>query len=351
MNSMHYVGLDVHKKTISYCLRQADGTIVQEGTIASTRQALTGLLECFPQPWVAGLEATLFSAWIYDHIRAQDGSVKVAHSMMLKAIAAGKRKNDRVDARKIADLLRCDYFPECHMATPEVRDRRRVLRFRNLLVRQAVRMKNKVSGLLMETGIEYNKGKLHQKKYFSQMLEEQRAQMPESLPELLQLSRTTIETLTRMDRQLLRVLEHDTLLAARVERLMTIPAVGTVLALTWALEVGDIHRFPSLKHVVSYCGLCGAERSSAGKQQRTPISKQRNKHLQTMLVEAAKLAPRWYPELALVYEREKQRGNRNRATLAVARKLAAYLLAVDRGERSFQAAAPPSEKMGASRAA
>jgi transposase len=93
------------------------------------------------------------------------------------------------------------------------------------------------------------------------------------------------------------------------------------------------------------------ERSSAGKQQRTPISKQRNKHLQTMLVEAAKLAPRWYPELALVYEREKERGNRNRATLAVARKLAAYLLAVDRGERSFQAAAPPREGTGSSRAA
>jgi transposase len=282
----------------------------------------------------------MFSAWIYDHIRAQGDSVKVAHSMMLQAIAAGKRKNDRVDARKIADLLRCDYFPECHMATPEIRDRRRVLRFRNLLVRQAVRMKNKVSGLLMETGIEYNKGKLHTKKYFFQLLEEQRSQMPESLPELLQLSRTTIETLTRMDSQLLRALEHDPLLAARVERLMTIPGVGTVLALTWALEIGDIRRFSSLKNVVSYCGLCGAERSSGGKQLRTPISKQRNKHLQTMLVEAAKLAPRWNPELALVYEREKQKGNRNRATLAVARKLAAFLLAVDRGERGFQATAP-----------
>jgi len=126
---MHYVGLDVHKKTIS--LRQADGTIVQEGTIAGARQAFATLLERFPQPWAAGLEATMFSVWIYDHIRAQGGSGNVAHSMMLKAIAAGKRKNDRVDARKSADLLRCDYFPECHMAAPEVRDRRRVLRFRH----------------------------------------------------------------------------------------------------------------------------------------------------------------------------------------------------------------------------
>ena len=54
-----------------------------------------------------------------------------------------------------------------------------------------------------------------------------------------------------------------------------------------------------------------------------------------MLIEAAKLAPRWNPDLALVYEREKQKGNRNRATLAVARKLVAYLLAVDREERPF----------------
>jgi len=81
--------------------------------------------------------------------------------------------------------------------------------------------------------------------------------------------------------------------------------------------------------------LCGAEKSSGGKTERTPISKQRNKHLQTILVEAAKLAPRWNAELALVYDREKQRGNRNRATLAVARKLVAYLMAVDREERLF----------------
>ena len=343
MNCMNYLGLDVHKKTISYCLRQADGTILREGTIEATREALSALLESMPQPWSAGLEATMFSAWIYDHIRAQGGTVKVAHSTMLKAIAAGKRKNDRLDARKIADLLRCDYFPECHMAAPEIRNRRRVLRYRNLLVRQAVRMKTKVSGLLMETDIPYNKKKLHSKKYFYQLLEERRAEMPESLPELLQLSRTSIETLTRMDYQLLSALEHDRLLAARVKRLLTIPGVGTVVALTWALEIGDVHRFASLKKVVSYCGLCGAERSSAGKQRRTPISKQRNHHLQTVLVEAAKLAPRWHSELALVYDRETQRGNRNRATLAVARKLAAYLLAIDRGEREFQETAPSRE--------
>ena len=170
MNSMNYLGLDVHKKTISYCLRQGDGTILREGLIEATREALSALQESMPQPWSAGMEATMFSAWIYDHLRAQGAAVKVAHSPMLRAIAAGKRKNDRLDARKIADLLRCDYSPECRMAVPEVRNRRRVLRYRNLLVRQAVRMKTKVSGLLMETGIPYNEAKLHSKRYFSQLL-------------------------------------------------------------------------------------------------------------------------------------------------------------------------------------
>jgi transposase len=112
---------------------------------------------------------------------------------------------------------------------------------------------------------------------------------------------------------------HDQLLVERVERLMSIPAVGPVTALTWALEVGDVRRFSSIKKAISYCGLCGAEKSSGNTVLRTPLSKQRNKHLPTTLIEAAKMAPRYSPTLALLYDCEKQKGNANRATLAVAR--------------------------------
>jgi transposase len=105
------------------------------------------------------------------------------------------------------------------------------------------------------------------------------------------------------------------------------------------LEVDDVARFGSVKQAISYCGLCGAERSSAETIKRMPISKQRNKHLQSVLIEAAKLGPRLSPDLALVYDTEKQKGHANRATLAVARKLVAYLLAVDRSGREFVVAA------------
>jgi transposase len=211
-----------------------------------------------------------------------------------------------------------------------------VLRFRNLLVRQAVKMKNKIAGLLMETGTAYSKQRLHGKRYFLELLgglEE----MPDSVREILRFSLSVMETFEAAQQRLLRRLEQDARLQERVELLQTIRGVGPVVALTWALEVGEVKRFPNLARAISYCGLCSAQRSSAGHEQRGPLSKQRNKHLPVMLIEAAHLAPRFNPELARVYERERARGNGNRATLAVARKLVAYLLAVDRSGQPFQA--------------
>jgi len=210
---MYYIGLDVHKRTISYCVKAAGGRVYAEGAIPATRLDLDRWMKTLPQPRTAAMEATVFTGWIYDHLLPHATALKVAHPLMLRAIAAAKKKNDRVDASKICDCLRCDFLPECYMASTAIRERRRTLRYRNLLVRQMVQMKNK-------TG--------------------------------------------------------------------------------------------------------------------TPLSKQRNKHLQTTLIEAAKMPPRFSPQLAMLYDRERQKGNANRATLAVARKLVAYLMAVDRGQRNSQ---------------
>ena len=140
---------------------------------------------------MGALEATLFTGWIYDHLRPRAQELKVAHPAMLKAIAASKKKNDRVDARKIADLLRCDLLPECYMAPSSIRDLRRVLRYRNLVVREATRMKNRIAGLLMETGTLYNKKRLHGKAYFSDLLGTLQ-ETPASVVELLKLSRAQL---------------------------------------------------------------------------------------------------------------------------------------------------------------
>jgi transposase len=334
MQSMYYIGLDVHKKTISYCVKDGSGQIHAQGAIPATRFDLDHWMKTLPQPWTAAMEATLFTGWIYDHLLPHAAALKVAHPLMLRAIAAAKKKNDRVDANKIADCLRCDFLPECYIASTEIRERRRTLRYRNLLVRQAVQLKNKIAGLLMEAGVSYNKQKLHKVGYFRELLATNK-EIDDGLRTLLRLCRETLVRLGKTESALVRSLGRDPLLVERVERLMTIPAVGPVTALTWVLEVDDVRRFSSIKKAISYCGLCGAEKSSAETIKRTPLSKQRNKHLQSVLIEAAKLAPRRSPELALVYDQEKQKGNANRATLAVARKLVAYLVAVDRRQKEF----------------
>jgi hypothetical protein len=82
--------------------------------------------------------------------------------------------------------------------------------------------------------------------------------------------------------------------------------------------------------------FAGLRRVPATRSDARCCQKQRNKHLQTTLIEAAKIAPRNSPDLAMLYDKEKQKGNANRATLAVARKLVAYLKAVDRRQRDFQ---------------
>ena len=336
MSTFHYIGLDIHKKTVSFCAKAQDGTILDEGIIGAKSSELLAWAKKRPQPWVGAMEATMFTGWIYDLLKPQAQSLHVANPSMLKAIAASKKKNDQVDARKIADLLRCNLLPECYIAPAPLRELRRVLRYRNLIVRQATRIKNRISGLLMETGTPYNKERLHGKKYFEELVGSLQ-EVPASVKQLLRLSRGQMELFTSIQEKLVKELTRNELLRARVRRLQSIAGVGEITALTWALEVGEVSRMRSIGEAQSYCGLTSAQNSSAGIEKRGPISKQRNKHLQVMLIEAAKLAPRYNPQLAAVHEKELRKGgNRNQATLAVARKLVAYLLAVDRSGKPFQ---------------
>jgi transposase len=88
---------------------------------------------------------------------SQCGHAEGGHPLMLRAITASKKKNERIDAHKIADGLRCDFLPESYMASTEIRERRRTVRYGNLLVRQAVQTKNKIAVLLMEADVNYKK--------------------------------------------------------------------------------------------------------------------------------------------------------------------------------------------------
>jgi transposase len=126
---MYYIGRDVHRKTIRYCVEDVSGQVHREGQIGATRGELDAWMKTLPQPWTVAMEAPIFTGWIYDHLLPHAHQVQVAHPLRLRAIAAAKKKkkNDRIDVGKIADCLRCDFLPECHMASTPIRDRRGTL--------------------------------------------------------------------------------------------------------------------------------------------------------------------------------------------------------------------------------
>lgn len=332
----HYIGLDIHKRMVAFCEKRADGKEVSAGTFRTDHPSVVAWAEERTQPWIGGMEATLFTGHLYDVLQPYAVELQVGHPLRMQAISSAKHKSDRRDAEIMADMLRADLFPQCHMSSPLVRELRRVLRYRNFLVRQAVTMKNKTTGLLMESGVIYDSSRIHQYGYFYELLGSL-DDIPHSVVELLKTTRGGTEMFQEAQRKLVgALLKHDHL-RERVTRLMTINGVGEITALTWALEIDDPARFSNLKRVVSFCGLCSGQNESAGKSKCGPLSKQRNPHLQTVLIEAAKLAPRWNPQLARVHAAELERSNnRNRATCAVARKLVAYLMAVDKSGQPYE---------------
>ncbi len=210
MELMYYIGLDVHKRKIRYCVKDGSSKVFAEGSLPATRLDLDLWMKTLPQPWSAAMEATMFTGWIYDHLKPHAAALKVAHPLMLRAIAPAKKKNDRIDANKICDCLRCDFLPECYMASTAIRERRRTLRYRSLLVRQMVQMKIKISALLMEAGVSYNKQRLHKAGYFRELLASN-PDIDEGLGLLLRLCRETVARLQKAESAMVRSLERDSL--------------------------------------------------------------------------------------------------------------------------------------------
>jgi transposase len=105
--------LDVHKQGIAYCVKTPGGDMVREGKIRATRKGLEDWVKTLPGAWSGGMEATLFSHWIYRQLKLHAAQLQMGHPARMKAISAGKKKSDKLDAGTLADLLRADLLPGC----------------------------------------------------------------------------------------------------------------------------------------------------------------------------------------------------------------------------------------------
>ena len=274
-----------------------------------------------PAPALIGMEATGNCHWLVDLLAELGHELWVGDAAQIRASYVRQQKTDRRDAAHILKLLVEGRFPRIWMPTSEVRDLRQLLLHRYKLVIIRARVKNELQHLCLNKGVQ-RKHKLWTKAG-QQVLRELplRAWAGRRRDDLLGL-------MAMLDRQIEPL---DMAVKAEAQRdkmallLQTQPGVGPITALAYVLTMGDVRRFPRGKQVASYLGLIPREHSSGGRQHLGAISKQGNRMLRMLLVEAATTAVRLDPEFRQEYLHRCHQKPKAVAKVAAARKLAVRL--------------------------
>jgi len=208
----------------------------------------------------------------------------MAHPLAAKAISAGRVKNDSVDAKTLAHLLRTNLLPEAWIAPAEIREARRLVRMRVSLVRMRSRLKCQVHALCADAGVRVPVADLFGRGGRDLLAGlTLRPITARRLAASLRLTEDLGREILVADRELVALYRGD----ERIRRLMPIPGIGFLTATTIIAEVGDVSRFRSPEQLTSWTGLTPTERSSADHTRRGHISKQGSRWLRWAMVEAA----------------------------------------------------------------
>lgn len=274
-----------------------------------------------PAPALIGLEATGNCHWLIDLVSELGHEVWVGDAAQIRASYVRQQKTDRRDAEHILKLLVEGRFPRLWMPDREVRDRRQLLIHRHKLVEIRARVKNGLQHLAL------NQGMQKKQRLWSAAGQEALRALPlapwaaRRRDDLLGLLASLDQQIAPLDRAVAEAAEQN----AQARLLMKQPGVGPITALAFVLTIGDVSRFARSKQVASYLGLIPREHSSAGRQKLGAISKQGNRMLRYLLVEAAHSAIRHDEEFCREYLHRCHRRPKNVAKVAAARKLAVKL--------------------------
>ena len=316
---MLYVGVDLHRRTSQLVALNERGEVAMKRNVASDRLAVSEALGRLREPTEVVFEATWGWTWLADLLAELGIPAHMAHPLQTRAITSARVKNDAIDARTLAHLLRTNLLPEAWMAPPEVREGRRLVRLRAALVRMCTRIKQQTHAVLGEHGIRLRRSDIFG---VGGLRELEALDLPAVSRHQLDASVRLIHDLEReiglVDDELRRRYGAD----PRVQRLTPIPGIGFLTAVGVVVEVGDITRFGSAAQLCSWAGLTPREHSSADHIRRGHISKQGSRWLRWMLVEAAATNKACRgADLRALQDRISRRRGKMIARIAVARRL------------------------------
>jgi len=315
-----YTGIDQHRRSSVLTTYTEDGRVVGCATLPNAPQRLRRYFAQLPGPHQAVVEATGRWYWLHDLLVTDGIDLRLAHAKFLKAIAYAKVKTDAIDAGTLGQLLRTGFIPEAHMISEELRGPRDVLRTRLRLVQRRTSCQNSVDRLLEK----FNVASVDQ------------------LPPLYQVQAAVhagqIALLTDQIRQLERLVQPALLDCPDIQRLLWIPGIGRLTALTIYLEVDGIARFPTVRQFWSYCRLVPGAANSAGRTRHRSGNKDGNRYLKLAFSHATVRAIQYFPEIRAWYQRWKRKKPLRVARALVAKELAksVYVVLTDQVDFNHQ---------------
>lgn len=323
----HYAGIDVSLECSSVCVVDATGKIVRESKVVSEPEALIG--------WFCslglrleriGLEAGPLSQWLYAAMKQAGFAVELLETRHVrKAFEAMPVKSDRNDARGIAQLMRLGWFRPVHCKSAGAQETRAVLTARKLVQSKLRDVENSLRGILRGFGLKV--GKTTQVR-FAGRIRELVAGHPslQTIAEaLLSVRAVLLRGFKAFEKQVRSMARGD----AKARLLMSTPAIGPIVALTYASAIDDPGRFKSSKRVGAHFGLTPKKYQSGETDYTGRISKIGDASVRTALYEAAHLILtkpiRGCSELKSWAMRIARRAGMSKAKVALARRLAVIL--------------------------
>jgi len=267
------------------------------------------------------LEATSNAWLLYDQLEPLVGSVTVAHPLAVKLIAAARVKTDSRDTIKLAHLLAANLVPAVWVPPVHVRELRALVSHRKRLVNQRTQVRNRLHAVLHRHNLTLPPGKpfaAHQQQWWLALdlssSEKLRVQQDLSLLHSLE------ELVGAVEAELGRLSTCDPWVK-QVPFLVQLPGLGVLSVMSILAPIGDITRFPSAKKLVGYAGLGASVHDSGETHQGGHITKEGRRDLRGVMVEAAWVAVEHHPHWQAQFERLTRRIGKQKAIVAIARKL------------------------------
>mgnify|MGYP001576595024 FL=1 len=336
---MNFVGIDLHKKSISLCVVDPARTVLRRKTLSCADPKAIHEFFASLGEFQAVVEATSSYEWLWQLIEPLADRLVLAHPYKLRVIAESTKKSDKLDAQVLAEFLALDMIPQAYRPTPRQRAHRRLVRHRLFVLDEQKAVRCRIRAILSEFNADIPK-----------LFTQRGLQLLQEIP-LDPQARFVVDRLTAQWRSLeeeVHTIEEElqtfaeqapTAEAEARAVLKSIPRVGPVTINVVLSELGDIRRFRSAKQVCAYAGLVPGYRESGGKRKDLGITKQGSPRLRWALIETAWRMVLHVPRWRAVFERLAEQRGKKRAITAVARRLLCVMTAMLKTGQAYRLAA------------